>query len=110
MRERGNEGQSHGPGTVLTPSPDSWEVAWRWPQQEGGGICCGPRVVSRDQGADLEWQGIPRIRSHAEGLRSKAWLWRSRLAWLGWTAVRGEGSRPVGPGHWLTLHPQTGIL
>lgn len=23
MRERGNEGQSHGPGTVLTPSPDS---------------------------------------------------------------------------------------
>lgn len=73
MRERRDEGQSRGPGTFLTPSPDSWEVAGRRPRQGGGRPCCGPGVASRDQGADLEWQGTPRIRSHAEGPRSEGW-------------------------------------
>lgn len=34
----------------------------------------------------------PRIRSHAEGLRSKSWPWSSRMAWLWGSSSAGQTS------------------
>ena len=45
------------------------------------------------------WSGVqgqcgwaPRIRSHAEGLRSESWLWSSRMAWIRCSSSAGQTS------------------
>ena len=49
-------------------------------------------MVSRGQVVQGQGGWAPRIRSHAEGLRSKSWLWSSRMAWLRCSSSAGQPS------------------